>query len=62
MTDQEKSYQPLLNAVRRVDPLGRLVLPFDVRRTLGIKDGDSLSISIEDGRIILEKVDVTAGK
>jgi len=41
--------------VRRVDDLGRIVIPMELRRTLGINVKDPLSISVEDERIILEK-------
>lgn len=41
--------------VRRVDDLGRIVIPMELRRTLGINVKDPLSISVEGGRIILEK-------
>ncbi len=41
--------------VRRVDDLGRIVIPMELRRTLGIDVKDPLSISVEDERIILEK-------
>lgn len=41
--------------VRRVDDLGRIVIPMELRRTLGIRVKDPLSISVEGERIILEK-------
>jgi transcriptional pleiotropic regulator of transition state genes len=41
--------------VRRVDDLGRIVIPMELRRTLGIKVKDPLSITVEGDRIILEK-------
>ena len=41
--------------VRRVDELGRIVIPMELRRTLGINVKDPLSISTEGDRIILEK-------
>jgi transcriptional pleiotropic regulator of transition state genes len=41
--------------VRRVDDLGRIVLPMEMRRTLGIGVKDPLSITIEDDRIVLQK-------
>ena len=33
--------------VRRVDDLGRVVIPKDIRRTIGIHDGEPLEIFIE---------------
>ncbi len=41
--------------VRKVDDLGRIVIPMEMRRTLGIKVRDPLSISLEGDRIILRK-------
>lgn len=41
--------------VRRVDDLGRIVLPMELRRTLGINVRDPMSISVEGERIIVAK-------
>lgn len=41
--------------VRRVDELGRIVLPIELRRNLNINEKDSLEIFTEDGQIILRK-------
>ncbi|MDZ4169300.1 MAG: AbrB/MazE/SpoVT family DNA-binding domain-containing protein [Coriobacteriia bacterium] len=41
--------------VRRVDDLGRIVIPMELRRTLGIKVKDPLAIFVEGDRIILQK-------
>ena len=41
--------------VRRIDDIGRIVIPREVRRTMNIKEGDPLEISIEDDKICLEK-------
>lgn len=41
--------------VRRVDDLGRIVIPMELRRTLGIKVKDPLAIFVEGERIILTK-------
>jgi len=38
--------------VRRIDDLGRVVIPKDIRRTLRIREGDPLEIFI-DGEVIL---------
>ena len=41
--------------VRRIDDLGRVVIPKEVRRTLKIKEGDPLEIFTErDGSVILK--------
>ncbi len=41
--------------VRRVDELGRIVLPIELRRTLGINERDSLEIYVDNTQIILKK-------
>ena len=41
--------------VRKVDELGRIVLPIEMRRTLGIGEKDSLEMYTEKGTIILRK-------
>lgn len=41
--------------VRKLDELGRIVVPIELRRTLGISAKDSLEILVEDDRIILKK-------
>ena len=40
---------------RKVDDLGRVVVPAEVRKSFGIKEGDFLDISVEEDRIILAK-------
>lgn len=42
--------------VRCVDDLGRLVIPKEMRRTLGIHEGDPVDMSIEKGNIIMRRV------
>ena len=42
--------------VRRIDDLGRVVIPKEIRRTLHIRDGDPLEIYTErDGAVIFKK-------
>ena len=41
--------------VRKVDELGRIVLPIELRRTLDIKERDSLEIFVEGASVILKK-------
>ena len=41
--------------VRKVDELGRIVLPIELRRVMDIQIKDSLEIMTEDDRIILKK-------
>lgn len=41
--------------VRRIDDLGRIVIPKELRRTLRIRDGESLEIFVENDMITLKK-------
>lgn len=41
--------------VRKVDELGRIVLPIELRRTLDIAERDELEIYLEDDKVILRK-------
>lgn len=41
--------------VRKVDQLGRIVTPIELRRALGVSVGDPMEIFMEDDRIILRK-------
>ena len=42
--------------VRRIDELGRVVIPKEIRRTLRIREGDPLEIYTDkDGEVILKK-------
>ena len=41
--------------VRKVDELGRIVLPIELRRTLGIAEKDPLEIYVSGDTIVLKK-------
>lgn len=41
--------------VRKVDELGRVVIPVELRRTLRIAEKDALEIYVDDEKIILKK-------
>ena len=41
--------------VRKVDELGRVVLPIELRRNMGIEIKDSLEIFVDENTIILQK-------
>ncbi len=41
--------------VRKVDELGRVVIPIELRRTLDIAEKDALEIYVEGEQIILKK-------
>ena len=41
--------------VRKVDELGRVVIPIELRRTLNIAQKDALEIYVDEDKIILKK-------
>lgn len=41
--------------VRKIDELGRIVLPIEMRRTLDIAEKDSIEIYVDNDSIILRK-------
>jgi len=41
--------------VRKVDELGRVVIPIELRRNLGISEKDALEIYVDDDKIVLKK-------
>ena len=41
--------------VRKIDELGRIVLPIEMRRTLDIEEKDALEIYVEGSSVILKK-------
>lgn len=44
-----------LGIVRKIDELGRIVVPIETRRLLGIAEKDPLEIYVDNDRIILRK-------
>lgn len=44
-----------IGVVRKVDELGRIVIPVELRRNMGIEIKDSMEIYTEDNSIILKK-------
>ena len=44
-----------IGIVRRVDELGRIVLPIELRRTLDIREKDTLEIFVEGSQVVLKK-------
>lgn len=44
--------------VRRIDDLGRIVIPKEIRRNLRIRDGESLEIFVDGNSIILKKFSI----
>lgn len=45
--------------VRKIDDLGRIVVPAETRRLFNIHEGDKLAISVENDTIVLKKLDAT---
>ena len=43
--------------VRKLDELGRLTLPIELRRNLDVNERDPLEIFVDDDKIILKKYD-----
>jgi AbrB family transcriptional regulator (stage V sporulation protein T) len=41
--------------IRRIDDLGRIVIPKEIRNSLRLKEGNTLEISVENDQIILSK-------
>lgn len=41
--------------IRKIDELGRIVIPKEIRKTLNIKESEDLEIFIEEEKIILKK-------
>lgn len=41
---------------RKIDDLGRIVIPAETRRMFNIREGDQLLISVEGGNIVLKKM------
>lgn len=44
--------------VRRIDDLGRIVIPKEIRRNLRIRDGESLEIFVDGNNIVLKKFSI----
>jgi transcriptional pleiotropic regulator of transition state genes len=42
--------------VRRIDTLGRIVIPKEVRDIMCVQDDDAMEIYIDNNKIILEKI------
>ncbi|MFM8236286.1 MAG: AbrB/MazE/SpoVT family DNA-binding domain-containing protein [Actinomycetota bacterium] len=41
---------------RRIDRLGRVVVPADIRRSFGLHEGDLVAVHVEGERIVMAKV------
>ena len=45
--------------VRKIDDLGRIVVPAETRRLFNIHEGDELAISVENDAIVIRKLQAT---
>lgn len=52
---QEDFVMKSTGIVRKIDELGRIVLPKELRRTLGLNDRESVEIYVDQDAIILKK-------
>ena len=43
---------------RKIDEVGRIVIPAEIRKQLGIETGDDLIFEVEKNRLIIKKVDI----
>ena len=48
--------------VRRIDDLGRIVIPKEIRRNLKIRDGELMEIFVDMDSIILKKYSKGSGR
>ena len=51
--EKRSKYMKATGIVRRIDELGRVVLPIELRRTLDIAERDELEICLDEDKIIL---------
>jgi AbrB family looped-hinge helix DNA binding protein len=54
-------YKPT-GIIRRIDDLGRVVIPKALRRELGIEEGDPLELCVVDGGVLFTKYKVEEDK
>jgi looped-hinge helix DNA binding domain, AbrB family len=55
MRRKRGSYMESTGVVRKIDDLGRIVIPKEIRRTLKIKDGSSLEIFLDKDMVALKR-------
>jgi len=49
-----------IGIIRRIDDLGRVVIPKEIRRTLRIREGDPLEIIVNEDMVCYRKYDTVA--
>jgi len=47
--------------IKKIDELGRIVIPKDIRKRLSIKNNDTLEIGMDNDRIVISKMQVVKG-
>ena len=53
--DCGRSFMATFGTARRIDALGRVVLPADLRKVLSLASGDLLAIEVNGEQIVLRK-------
>lgn len=48
--------------IRRIDDLGRLVFPIEIRKVLGISEGDKIEIYVTENKIVCRKYSPSEGE
>lgn len=54
--DGDSTNEGARGVARRIDHLGRLVIPREYRKVFGIRDGDLLDMTIEGDAVIVRKL------
>jgi transcriptional pleiotropic regulator of transition state genes len=55
--DRDRTPRIVTGVVRRIDQLGRVVVPAELRRTLGLRQGDLVATRLENGNVVMTKVE-----
>lgn len=45
----------MIEVKRRIDPLGRIVIPIEARRQIDVRENETLIVTVEGDRIVLRK-------
>ena len=45
-----------IRIIRKIDELGRIVIPKDIRTTLNLQNGDGIAIAVEGSTVVLRNV------
>ena len=51
-----QSYQSMEIELTKMSSKGQVVIPFDVRRRLDLRDGETLAVSTKDDLVVLKKI------